>query len=342
MRQTRTATLMCLLSAVLIVLAGCGHNKKSFALKGSIEGMGDGDIYIYNLSESAERLDTLHVDQGSFTYQASPQEPTVYVLFFANGVEQAFVARGGDQLTYKAQANNLKLFSVTGNEENEQLYQLRQSMGKTSPQEKKKIIGDYIRQHPDAVSAVYLFMRHFIQTGDFSDKETRELLALLDKHHPANHLLVQANGYIHSAETHQTGAAIADLSIKLKNGKDYSLCHRQSSWLLLTFWATWVPEGYSFLYTLRELQRQYAAEDIDFVCVSLDSQIFKWEESVKGDSICILHSCDGLSWESPVVQKTGLGLLPAFLLINQENKIIAQGHDEAQMRQTLSEHVKKQ
>lgn len=333
---------MCLLTAALIMLAGCGHDKESFALKGSIEGMGDGDIYIYNLSESADRLDTIHVDQGSFAYQASPLDPTVYVLFFANGVEQAFVARGGDQLTYKAQANNLKLFTVTGNEENEQLNQLRQSLNKTSPQEKKKIIGDYIRQHPGAASAVYLFMRHFIQTGDFSDKETRELLSLLDKHHPSNHLLLQANGYIHSAETHQTEATIPDLSIRLKNGKDYPLCHRHSSWLLLTFWTTWVPEGYSFLYTLRELQRQYGDEDIDFVCVSLDNQIFKWEESVKGDSIGILHSCDGLSWESPVVQKTGLGSLPTFLLIDQENKITAQGHDEAQMRQTLSEHVKKQ
>jgi hypothetical protein len=77
------------------------------------------------------------------------------------------------------------------------------------------------------------------------------------------------------------------------------------------------------------------------VGISLDTQIYKWEEVVAPDSMIVDHVCDGKGWDSPAVVKFGIRFLPFYVLTDKNGKIIASGKGLDEMDRDVDKFVKK-
>ena len=74
----------CLLALVAaFLLCSCGDGQKKFKIEGSFKGFNQGELYVYGLN-GAQKLDTIGVSRGEFTYKADITEPTTLIVVFPN------------------------------------------------------------------------------------------------------------------------------------------------------------------------------------------------------------------------------------------------------------------
>lgn len=338
LKFVRTWRYISMLVCTCLIAAGCGPDKHSFRMSGSIKGMSGGDLYVYNLDDANGRLDTLHIKDGEFRYAGTVDQPTIYTIVFPNALEQVFVVQGGDELTYKAKANDLKNFEVDGNEDNELLNTFRRETNGVNENKERSIAKDFINMHPETMAAVAVFSRYFVH-NDLGSQDCKTLLKTLMKHQPKNTYLMKISGELKKAQAGMVGNEVPELSLETKKGKKVDIRDKSKPWTLLFFWATWHADDYLFLNMARTVTRDNE-DKLHCVGVSLDSQIFQWEATSRPDSLIIDHCCDGMAWETEAVQKMGVTTLPVFYLIDSNHKIVATGTTREEMQSEVRKKVK--
>ena len=327
-----------ILVCTCLIATGCGPDSHSFRLNGSIKGMNGGDLYIFNLDDENGRLDTIHIKDGEFRYAGTISQPTIYTIVFPNALEQDVIVQGGDQLTYKAKANDLRNFEVGGNEENDILNTFRRETNGMNKDKERAAAKDFINMHPESLAAVAIFSRYFVN-DDLGSQDCNTLLKTLMKSQPKNTYLMKISGEQKKLQTGKTGTEVPQLTLETKKGKKVDVKDKSKPWTLVFVWATWLNNGYEFLNTARTIARENE-DKLHCVGISLDSQIFQWENVTKPDSLIIDHCCDGMGWESKPVQKLGVTTLPMFYLIDSKHKIVVSGTTQEEMRDEVRKKVK--
>ena len=327
-----------ILTSVCLTVAGCGPDEHSFRMSGSIKGMSGGDLYVYNLDDETGRLDTIHIKDGEFRYAGNVEQPTIYTIVFPNALEQVFVVQGGDELTYKAKANDLKNYEVDGNEENELLNTFRRESNGANENKEKAMAKDFVNMYPSTMAAVAIFSRYFVN-DDLGSDDCKTLLKTLMKHQPKNTYLMKISGELKKHQLCKIGDEVPELSLETKKGKKVDIRDKGKPWTLLFFWASWHPDDYMFLNMVRTIARDNE-DKLHCVGVSLDSQIYQWEMPTRPDSLIIDHCCDGMAWETDAAQKMGVTTLPMFYLIDAAHKIVAKGTDREEMQSEVRKKLK--
>jgi len=325
---------------LLLMLCGCGGGGNSFKLKGNIEGMKGGEIYIYNISDEHSSFDTVTIKDGKFVYEGPVDAPTPYFIIYPNAVEQVFFADKGDKLKYRAKANDLKNYSVEGNKENELYSRFRAETANDNESKQRNAARDFINMNPETATARLLFTTYFLN-GDDKSKEASTLLNTLRKAQKDNIELMMAEGILKQKGISNVGKSIPSITVKSKQGKELNLAKPGKEWLMLVFWASWQEnESLDFVDALKK-QAEFYSNRVRFVAISLDSQIYKWERLVKNDSINVFHCNDGMAWESETVKKLGIGRVPCFMLVDKDNKIVTKGSTVKEFSMALDKYVRK-
>ena len=94
-------------AATLVSIYGCGPDGNSFRINGSFKDLKSGELYIYNLSDRQGKVDTVLIKNGEFKYKGNVSETTPYIIVFPNAMEQVIFVNGGEEITYKATANDV-------------------------------------------------------------------------------------------------------------------------------------------------------------------------------------------------------------------------------------------
>lgn len=323
----KTASLASLVAVLLLSLSACGGGDSSFRVVGRFRDMQQGELYVYNLSSKHARLDTVSVKEGRFVYAGQAEQCTPYILVFPNAVEQVLFAQNGQDLRYEATANDLRNYVVNGSKENKLMNRFREETYRQGAQQIVATARRYIEQHTPSPVAVYLFDRYFVQNEATDGAELKPLLARLLKAHPDNRFLLDVKGSLSVVEAGQVGSALPDLSLKARSGAGLSLRGGGRQYTLVAFWATWMRTQWETMSRLRSLHDKYGRAGLRIVAVSLDTEIYKWEEFTRADSLSIVHVCDGRAWESAAVRKLGVRLLPCYVLADRDDKVVARGTD---------------
>lgn len=327
-------------ATLCLLITGCGPDTNTFRMEGNIKGMNGGNLLIYNLDSDKGKMDTISIKEGDFRYAGNISHPTIYTIVFPNALEQDFVVHGGDELSYKARANDLRNFEVGGNEDNDILNRFRRETQGANKDKERSIAKDYINMHPQSLAAIVLFNRYFVNE-DLDNKDCETLLKILMKQQPQNTYLMKLSGEVKKMKRGKTGTEVPKLDLETKKGKKVDIKDKSKPWTLLFFWATWTPRGYETLNMMRNIAK--ANEDsLHCVGISLDSHIYQWEGPTKADSLIIDHCCDGMAWETPSVQQMGVIDLPTFYLIDSNHKIIYRGSDREEINEEVKKRLKKQ
>ncbi|MBR0045346.1 MAG: DUF4369 domain-containing protein [Bacteroidaceae bacterium] len=324
------------------MLASCGPGGNTFRIKGRFRDMQAGQLFIYNLSNGNARLDTLTVQAGQFQYKGEVDEVTPFILVFPNGVEQVIFVGPGYDLSYEATANDLKNYVVNGSDENKLMNQFREETYTLNPSMVTGTARTYIMNNPASPVAIYLLDRYFVQESNVEATELRQLLKPLLAHHPHNHHLLDIESQLTSEAKRQPGKQLPDITLVKRDYTKEKLWSTSSNYHLIAFWATWMSGGYDFQWRLRRGSESFRETGrLRVVAISLDLERYRWEETVRQDSLNgITHYCDGRGLESPVVKTFGIHSIPFYILTDKNHRVLDSGDDPAKIEEMLKKHIK--
>jgi len=298
--------------------------------------MQGGQIYVCIPSENENaRFDTIAVKEETFRYLSSVTETSPLLLIFPNGVEQVIIVSRGQALNYEARSTDLANYTVKGSEENEALNDFRQSVHRKDEATTRAQAKKFIEKHPDYLASVWLFNRYYVQNDRIGDKDLTPLLKLLRKHQPTNHTLLNMASGLQMLQRGKVGSRLPSLTLTTQRKSTIQLNKPRQNYTLLYFWASWLRQKWDILSYLRQTQQAHAAQ-LNVIPISLDTQIFQWEQNVQSDSLQLQHVCDGQSFDSPVARQLGISHIPTWVLADRHSRILYRGTQLDSLRQTLN------
>ena len=323
--------------AISFALLCCTGHPKEARLEGEFANLEQGEFLIYSTDEALDRLDTLRILDGIFSYTLPTVQPATLHILYPNQSELVVFAGPGDDIVIKGDAQNLSEVEVSGSEDNELYTEFRQETNGKSAEETKNIAHNYILEYPTHAVSRYLFTTYYLCDEEASVKETTALYDSLCRACPDDLALSKLSSRVRSLGLLRVGNPLPDFSLTLKPGHGGNGAEQRTikkgdyngKLLLIAFWANWKGGSAGAIYRARRLRRELKGKgkDIELISYSLDadeSQLYRNEER---DSIDFPSYCDFLSLSSPLVQKWGIRELPYIILVTPDGNIAASGSD---------------
>ena len=323
--------------AISFALLCCTGHPKEARLEGEFANLEQGEFLIYSTDEALDRLDTLRIVDGIFSYTLPTVQPATLHILYPNQSELVVFAGPGDDIVIKGDAQNLSEVEVSGSEDNELYTEFRQETNGKSVEETKSFAHNYILEYPTHAVSRYLFTTYYLCDEEASVKETTALYDSLCRACPDDLALSKLSSRVRSLGLLRVGNPLPDFSLTLKPGHGGNGAEQRTikkgdydgKLLLIAFWANWKGGSAGAIYRARRLRRELKGKgkDIELISYSLDadeSQLYRNEER---DSIDFPSYCDFLSLSSPLVQKWGIRELPYIILVTPDGNIAASGSD---------------
>ena len=321
----------------LFFLLSCTGHPKEVRFEGKFEHLDQGEFYIYSTDEALDRLDTLHIQDGAFSYTLPTIQPATLHILYPNRSELVVFATPGADILIKGDAQNLSEVEVSGSEDNECYTRFRMETNGKSAKEARNIAHEYILEHPTLAMSRHLLISHFLCDTAVSAREATELYDSLCRACPDDLALSKIATHVRSIGKIRVGNPLPDFALTLKpghggNGEEEQIIRRadyKDKLLLIVFWASWKSGSQSALYRARRVRRELKGKgkEISLISYSLDADEKQLTRLEKLDSIDFPSYCDFRSFSSPLVQKWGIRDLPYFILVTPDGRIAAAGSD---------------
>jgi hypothetical protein len=331
------AAYLLLSSSIFLLFICCTGHPKEVRLKGEFEHLEQGVFLIYSTDEGLDRVDTLHIRDGLFSYTLPTLETATLHILYPNQSELVVFGNPGADLVIKGDAQNLSEVEVSGSEDNEVFTEFRLESNGKSATETKDIAHNYILEHPTLDMSRYLFATYFLCDDEVSVKEATELYDSLSRACPDDLALSKLSSHVRSLGKLRVGNRLPDFSLTLKpehggNGTEERTIKRadyKDKLLLIAFWATWKSGSQSALYRAKRLRRELKSKgkDIELISYSLDADERELNRIEKRDTIDFPSYCDFKALASPLVQQWGIKRLPYIILVTPDGRIAASGSD---------------
>ena len=241
---------------------------------------------------------------------------------------------------YNASANDLKNYTVDGNEENELMNEFRKQTNGMNPAQQREVAETFINDHPESAVAIYLFDRYLVQEQSTSLETLKKTIKTLKKAQPQNRLVLKVENTMKLIENGQVGKTIPSIELKTKSKRTINIGKTNVDYTVLVYWSTWMPDRYDFVDDFAVLTEDYADyTNVKIIAISLDSEIFKWENTTREDTTYCEHVCDGKVWDSEPVKKLGITSIPTFIIADKNHKIVARGSSVDELDRELQKLV---
>lgn len=307
-------------------------------LRGEFEHIEQGEFLLYSSDEALDRIDTLRIADGVFTYTLPAAQPATLHILYPNLSELVVFATPGADITIRGDAQNLSEVEVTGNEENETYTHFRKETLGKSDEEQRAVAHDFILQHPTLAMSRHLLATYFLNDPKAaSPGQVTELYDSLCRACPDDLALSKLAQHVRAYGTIRPGVPLPDFALALPpghggNGSEPRTIKRddyKGKTLLIAFWASWKGGSQSALFRSRRLRRELRAQgkDICLVSYSLDADERRLAAIEERDSIDYPIFCDQLCMSSPLVVQWGIRELPYYVLVAPDGKILAAGSD---------------
>ena len=323
--------------SLFILLLSCTGHPKEARLEGEFEHLEQGEFLIYSSDEALDRVDTLHILDGEFSYTLPTMQTATLHILYPNQSELVVFASPGDDISIKGDAQNLSEVEVTGSEDNECYTEFRKETNGKSREEAKAIAHDYILQHPTLAVSHYLFTNYYLLDKAASASEATELYDSLCRACPDDLALSKLATHVRALGALRVGQPLPDFSLTLMAGhggngdeeRTVSRADYKDKLLLIAFWASWKGGSQSAIFRARKLRRQLKGKgkNIELLFYSLDANETVLSRREERDSIDFPIFCDFLAFSSPLVQQWGIRELPFIILVTPDGRIAAMGSD---------------
>ena len=324
-------------SFLLLLILACTGHPKEVRFKGEFEHLEQGEFLIYSTDEALDRLDTLRLQNGVFSYVLPTIQPATLHILYPNQSELVVFANPGADIIIKGDAQNLSEVEVAGDEDNETYTQFRLETNGKSAAEAKQLAHDYILEHPTLAMSRYLLTTYFLCDEAASVPEVTELYDSLCRACPDDLALSKLSTRVRTLGLLRVGNPLPDFSLVLKPGhggngdeeRTIKKADYKGKLMLIAFWASWKGGSQSAVFRARRLRRELKAKgkNIELISYSLDADERLFRRSEERDSIDFPSYCDFRALASPLVQKWGIRELPYIIFVTPDGRIAASGSD---------------
>ena len=284
------------------LLISCGPPDGMFRIKGKFKSFNQGELYLYTLQQGGRgQLDTIHVLNGRFSYEAEIDEPATYSIVFPNFSEIPVFAETGVTVEIDGDASHLREVEVKGSDDNEQMTLFRLAANDLTPPEVEKRAKAFIADHPESPVSHYIAERYL------------------------------------TADTIVRIPAFSDTDTK---GKRVSNATMNGDVNVIYTWATWNYESLNIQRQLKKLKKAYGPR-LALIAVCLDARPTpEASRTLERDSITWSNVCNGQLWNAKILKQTGLADIPGNIVTDRSGKIIGRDLTDQQLKEKIESILK--
>ena len=165
-----------------------------------------------------------------------------------------------------------------------------------------------------------MLIREMKEENENIDYDYNKIMTLLASDRKKDKLTLRYK----SAKSTTSGTASVDFNYENFDGGSISLQDLRGKLLYIDVWATWCGPCIKEMPALKELVKEYANKDIEFVSISIDSKndYEKWRKMVPEKNVGGIQLYDAEGLNSDFMKAFSVSLIPRFMMIDSEGKII--------------------
>ncbi len=347
----KNISLMLILAAFL---ASCGGPAgDGFTLTGSVQGIDTGWVYLQKKeADNWVTADSAKLDKGRFSFSGKVAMPEMWhvslmdneimvpvfmenaaieMAIFPDSLDKSTVAGSATHQVFREyvalnDAVSVRMDSVYGawkeaKETGDSAAMARlDSVSGCLDTEMKTVLVDFIRSHPNTVVAPYLVMRNSWQ---FELPELEEMVTVLDTSLNASMYMQALSKRVDILRSVAIGQVAPDFEMSDTAGNPVKLSSMKGSVLLVDFWASWCGPCRAENPHVVKAWQKFHKKGFDILGVSFDQNREKWLGAIAQDKLTWMQVSDLKGWGNEAGKVYGINSIPANVLLDKDQKIIA-------------------
>ena len=355
---------------LVICCVGCSQSSRyQFSLKGNIEGVKYGTVFLMTPGDSSIVLYKTDLEGGKFELKGELDEPRQVILkvnrrqtyFFMDGTNMEIscpYSALSDKYIKGSPANDLaaeydklaqegyyKEFNQLMNEYKELLdagdqKAADEKMTQALKMDDKRfeLTRNFVKQHPDNMYSAYI-------SGIVKEESYEKGKELYDLLTPK----IQASFYGRLLKQQTEALAVSALGVPCpdftatdESGNKVSMVSQKGGIMVLDFWASWCGPFRLEMKNLREQYAEFKDQGVRFMSISLDDSVEKWKKACEEEQIPWISVRDDNGWSKSEIRKLfGIQAIPFIVLLDKDGNIVAKNIRRNSLREKILELLQK-
>lgn len=128
------------------------------------------------------------------------------------------------------------------------------------------------------------------------------------------------------------GDVVPDFTLDNLRGEPVTLSHVLKTKNLLLFWASWCPHCSEMLPQLKIWRRQFQANELEIIAISLDTSKADWQQTVRETRFDEFYNLSDLKeWDGEVVKNYNIYATPTMFVIDNNLRILAKPNSMSEL-----------
>jgi peroxiredoxin len=339
-----------------LTVFSCNSAKNEFLIKGSIEGVDTGKVYMLKLvNGQPQNVDTADVTEGKFTFKGNMETPDLRILRLDEREYFAQFFLENSDVEIKAKKDSLRATRITGSPSQDifkiyitemekfgkemaglqQRYQNAAQSGNTEEIEKARIdyqsmtdnnkvySKNFVKEHSNSVVSAFIVFAGMVD--QLKDDELDSIVSNFSPEIGNSEYIIKLKEIVAERKKTAIGNTAPDFTMNTPDDKPIMLSSLRGKTVLIDFWASWCGPCRQENPNVVKLYQQYHEKGFEILGVSLDKSKDDWVNAIKDDKLEWLHVSDLQYWQSSAAALYNVKAIPQSFLIDQDGKIIAKG-----------------
>ncbi len=327
--------------------------KDSYTIKGYIEGMPEGYVYLQVYADDGlVSFDSVMAKDNKFEFTGKRESPEmVYITF--KGLEESFsLFLENSKIEIKGKIDSLRNVEITGSSlqdlmnnfnkgmeiyqtrQNELYQQYQEAQAKNDTiamknmdatweaidKEQLEYTRKFIADNNKTDVAPYLVLRRLIY--DISLKQLDSICTTFGPELEKSVYVKKLKDRIEILKKVEPGQAAPEITLNDTLGNPISLSSLKGKFVLIDFWASWCGPCRAESPNLVKAYAEFKDKGLEIYGVSLDKDKTKWTQAIKADKLTWIHVSDLKGWLCAPAKVYGVNSIPHSVLIDKDGIII--------------------